>query len=202
MLDRALASVAAQEEEVDYVVSIDEDFTGSYRPGGAALTRNQGLEAVETEWVAFLDDDDELYPQHVSHCLAKAHEVGADLVYPWFDGGNSVGILWTMKDGQQVSPEGVEFGPEQRAWLMEDVNWQNGADLTNFIPVTVVVRTELVRAVGGFPVPGTEEWPHPNCEDHGLWKRLLSAGAEFAHLPERTWRYNIHGSHLSVPPCI
>lgn len=199
LLASAIRSVDRQEEPVELVVQEDTDFTGGYRLGGAAITRNRGLERVETEWVTFLDDDDKLYPHHVSHCLAKADETGADLVYPWFDGPNSKGILFAPKNGGKVTPEGLEFGEEQKACLLRDAEWDMGRDIWNFVPVTVMVRTAMVKQVGGFPVPGSDEWQHPNCEDHGLWIRLLEAGAKFVHLPERTWRYNVHNNHLSVP---
>jgi glycosyltransferase involved in cell wall biosynthesis len=197
MLARAIASVEAQTVPVELVVEEDTEFTGSFRPGGASTTRNRALERVQTEWVTFLDDDDTLYPDHVEHCLGCARENDADLVYPWFDGPNSSGILFAPKDGKPVTPEGLEFGEEQRECLMRDAEWYGGKDLWNFVPITVLVKTELVRKVGGFPICGTDEWPHPNCEDHGLWIKLLREGAKFAHLPERTWMYHVHGKHLS-----
>src|SRR3546814_8644512 len=49
----------------------------------------------------------------------------------------------------------------------------------NFIPVTALVRTSLFVAVGGFPQPLSEAWPHADCEDWGLWQRLLALGAKF-----------------------
>jgi hypothetical protein len=199
MLAKAIASAEAQSEPVEIVVVEDEEFTGGFRPGGAATTRNRGLEQVETEWVTFLDDDDELYVHHVEHCLAKAEEAGADLVYPWFDGSNSSGILFAPHEGGKVTPEGLEFGDEQKACLLRLPEWQFGRDIWNFIPITVVVRTALVKKVGGFPVAGSEEWPVSNCEDHGLWIRLLKAGAKFVHLNERTWVYHVHGNHFSGP---
>jgi glycosyltransferase involved in cell wall biosynthesis len=133
------------------------------RRNGAAMTRNEALKWVETEWVAFLDDDDELKPNHLQACARNAALTGADLVYPWFDldgGEDKFGMF------------GVPF---------DRVGLRRG----NYIPVTVLVRTELVRAVGGF-----QEHPDVNgdpCEDWGLWLALLDAGAVFSHLPQRTW---------------
>lgn len=196
MLLRAIQSAKAQTVDVDVLVQADTGYAeGGYRIGGAAQTRNEALKYVETPWIAFLDDDDELYRFHVEHCLAKADETGADLVYPWFDGANCDLLTCPSADGRnKVSPEGVEFNDEMRACLLRDPEWKYGRDLWNFIPMTVITRTELVRKVGGQPIPGTPEWPHRQCEDHGLWIRLLEAGAKFVHLPERTWKYHFHGS--------
>src|SRR4051794_10970864 len=79
LLHRALASVHDQTlRAAQVVVETDSDHTG------AAATRNRGLARVETEFVAFLDDDDELMAHHLAVCLAELERTGADLVYPWF----------------------------------------------------------------------------------------------------------------------
>lgn len=186
MLSRALESVANQEEHCLTVVVADDEFTGRWRLGGAARTRNRGLAQVETEWVAFLDDDDEMYPQHVSRCLSKGVDTRADLVYPWFDGNTSEGFLWAPWDGELVSPEGREFGPEQAEYMMGG----HKETAENFIPTPVVAQTAKVREAGGFP----EDW---RCEERGLWAAMLANGAKFVHLPERTWKYHVHGKHYS-----
>lgn len=135
---------------------------------GAAATRNRALADVATEWVAFLDDDDELYPTHLKLCLRRAAISGADVIYPGYD---CVG-------DDPVNCFGLPFNPvllRQR----------------NYIPVTVLARTELVRQVGGF-VPHPDEYGDP-CEDWGLWLRLLDAGAQFSHLRARTWLWRVNG---------
>ncbi len=48
--------------------------------------------------------------------------------------------------------------------------------MNNFIPITTLIRTELLKSVGGFPLLSSEEWPHPANEDWGCWKKLLNAG--------------------------
>jgi glycosyltransferase involved in cell wall biosynthesis len=196
MRRRARASAEQQTVPVDVIVVEDVGFTGEFRQGGAAETRNRGLEQVETEWVTFLDDDDQLYPQHVERCLALADETDADLVYPWWDGANE-DLFRVMHEGKLRTPEGLPFDETMKSMLLGDYDWHEGRDAGNYIPVTVLVRTALIRQVGGFPVPGSDDWPHRNGEDHGLWVRLLRAGARFEHLPERTWKYWLHGKHLS-----
>jgi glycosyltransferase involved in cell wall biosynthesis len=199
MLAHAKASVERQTEPCSVVTVLDNGFTTSaWRPGGAATCRNAGIAEVDTEWTAFLDDDDLLYPKHVEKCLQMAEKTDADLVYPWWDGANE-DLFRVPHQGQMRTPEGLEFDDELRSFLLGEYEWLGGRDQRNFLPVTVVVKTAMLKKVGGFPIPGTDEWPHPNGEDHGLWIRLLEAGAKFAHLPERTWRYVWHGRHLSHP---
>lgn len=183
LLLRALASVKAQTRPADEVL-VEVDGAGD----GAAATRNRALEKVAGEWVAFLDDDDMWHPWHLEHLLARQAATGADVVYPWFEGmGTDEGVLTTLVDGQHVSPFGVEFGPEQAEHLRT---------AANFIPICVLARTELLRQVGGFTPP---PWASPDnpCEDWGCWVKLVEAGARFAHLPERTWRWVGRAGHTS-----
>lgn len=159
---RAVASAQAQTFPSTVLVEVDLDRLG------ATATRNRALAKVGTEWVAFLDDDDELKPNHVRACLRLALLTGADVVYPGYDtiGDDPVGCF------------GIKFDPH----LLR---------LRNYIPVTALCRTDMVRSVGGFR-------PHPDvngdpCEDWGLWLALLDAGATFAHLPQRTWIWHVDG---------
>lgn len=195
-LARAVRSVADQQVGTDVTVGVsvalDEDGDG------AAATRNRAWRDARGEWVAFLDDDDELRPDHVERCLRRALETGADLVYPWFnihdDAGNDISYrdpLSVPVGGVYLSPYGVEFNDDLRRELLTR---------NNFIPVTVLVRRSLLEAVGGFPIPNTDEWTESCCEDWGLWRRLLNAGARFEHLPRRTWIWTWHGRNTSGRP--
>lgn len=181
MLARALRSVCAQTWEPNQiVVHIDHEGVG------AAEAKNRALAAISTEWVAFLDDDDEFHPPHLEALYTCAQQTGADLVYPWFTGINSDGLFAVPDEhGRLRTP----FG---QPWI-DDIHIPYIRQAGNFIPTTVLCRTELARQVGGFVGrDGTD-----SGDDYGLWMRLLDAGAKFAHLPERTWQWNGHDAHTS-----
>ena len=75
MLTKALASVESQTHPAtEVIVEYDEN-----REGPAAV-RNRAVEKVETEWLAFLDDDDYLLPEHLALLCMAQEESGADLV--------------------------------------------------------------------------------------------------------------------------
>jgi glycosyltransferase involved in cell wall biosynthesis len=171
-LQRAISSVLAQDYPIDQLsVSIDHDRIGSSR------NRNRAAFAADTEWVAFLDDDDEMDPHHIRTCVEHAEKTGADLVFPWHR---------ILRYGKEVPDL---FG--QRG--IEDANIPSELEKMNFIPITLIVRTELLKDVGGFPDPNSEEWPLSSATDYGCWKRLLRAGARFSHINEVTWTWHHWG---------
>jgi len=176
LLNRAVSSVVFQWRQAD-AIHIETAWSGE----DAATVRNRALATVRTKWIAWLDDDDEFLPHHLQACMDAAESSGADLVYPgmWIEG--KADPLAVAVNGRWVNPFGVTFGQEQEMHLR---------DSGNFIPITYLVLTDLVRQVGGFPPP-TDKVP----EDHGLLIRLLDAGARFHHVPERTWRYHVHGGN-------
>jgi glycosyltransferase involved in cell wall biosynthesis len=76
LLRKALASVVMQTlQPAAIVVEYDHERTG------AAATKNRGLARVISEWVAFLDDDDQFMPEHLEKLAAAQHESSAGVVY-------------------------------------------------------------------------------------------------------------------------
>ena len=173
LLQRAVASVLAQTRAVDAIsVNVDHDHRGSAR------NRTRALCGVGTQWTALLDDDDEWKPDHIASLWRHAQETQADLVYPWFDVPEGWDP-WPHREGQ----------PFDEALLRE----------YNYIPITVLVRTDLLWDVGGFTSKDPTN-PDSLCDDWGTWERLLAAGAKFEHLNRRTWFWHWHGNNTSGRP--
>lgn len=184
LLARAVDSVLAQRRAVDQlVVEADPQRTG------AAATRNRALARVDTDLVAWLDDDDELLPLH---CGALAYvlerEPDVDLVYPtprMMGGADPTAV--TVR-GRWTPPWGVAFGQEQERHLRER---------GSFIPITHMARTEVVRRAGGFPQGRTLPDGRYQGEDERYLIALLDAGARFRHLNVVTWLWRVHGAHTA-----
>ena len=159
---RTVASVNAQTLRPRRLI-VEVDRVGE----GAAAVRNRALERVDTEWVAFVDDDDELYPDHLRLCARAARLNGADVVYPGYDtsgGPDPVGCFGMPFDGDLL----------QRLYIFR---------------VSVLARTDAVRAAGGIQaLPDVHGDP---CEDWGLWLAMHRLGASFYHLPQKTWQWNL-----------
>ena len=171
LLKRALKSISSQTYPA-YDVSIAIDHNRE----GAAKTRNRALYRAETEWVAFLDDDDEMLPGHLEGLVGRQLETAADVVFPWFN---------TEPPGNDPFPMffGREYDPLE----------------PHMFPIATLVRRKLAVEVGGFPI---EDAVSQTCagEDWTFWLKMRDAGAKFAHLPERTWTWHHHGLNTSGLP--
>lgn len=158
-LGRALTSIAGQVRPADAVsVVVDRERNG------AAVTRTRALDAVRTDVVTFLDDDDTMNPDHLLRLESFMIDTGADFVFSWFD----------VVGGLDPFPQ--HFG---RTW--------NPDDPTHTTVVTMV-RTELAQSVG-FVSPENGDGAGGSGEDWNFTLGCLAAGAKIMHLPERTWKW-------------
>lgn len=144
---------------------------------GAAATRQRALDAVTTEYVAFLDDDDYWYPHHLE-TLWGLVERGADYAWSWFDGNNP----FPMHRGRQMN-----------------------INEPHHTTMTVLVRTEVALHAGFFQEsPMHQDWSGEDWQfelrciarlrelhgDDGATKRMLGSA-------EATWFYRVHSGNTS-----
>jgi hypothetical protein len=187
MRKRAEASIEAQTVEAEVLmVGVDT------QRWGAARMRNFLLQKAPTDWVAFLDDDDELLPNHIEELwAAHLNRPEVDLWYPWFEPVNMEDPLACPVNGNMVNPFGVPFGEEQKRHVL---------NVDNFIPVTVMARRDAILHVGGFQIHEEPPTPVRDRDELGCWRALLKEGYEFGHVPVRTWRYHHHPGHTGGYP--
>jgi len=210
LLGRALASVARQDMPVSVAVVSDTEKRG------AAWTRDRALRAADTEWVAFLDDDDQLDSYHVRELLACAMEHTADYVWSRF----RTAVPNRQRDPRRMiattQPEYLfRDGPAPLgAGTFEQWNDVHPAQTT----VTTLVRRELALDVGGF-IPritcscdcSVPSGHRDDCapdeidgqragEDWSFTLRCRAAGATFRHHPKVTWTWHHHGNNTSGLP--
>ena len=136
---------------------------------GAAVTRQRALDGVRTEWVAFLDDDDWMYPNHLSTLYDLVTDHNADYAYSWFDGNDP----FPMHRGRQMNPAEPHH-----------------------TTMTILVRTELAKQVGfqNHPDAPLEQW---SGEDWYFTLKCIEAGAKFIGTGDTTWHYNVHPGNTS-----
>ena len=170
LLGQAIASVFRQTAQAEGGISLATDLDGD----GAGRTRQRALDAVETEWVSFLDSDDTWYPHHLATHMRLLEESGADVCYSWFDGN--------QLPGWEITHRG-------RVW--------NSAE-PHHTTMTLTVRTELAKRVG-FATDHPEGWTLAQ-EDWRFVLGLNELGAKFIGTGETTWTYRIHGGNTSGLP--
>lgn len=165
MLREAIASVAAQTMPCDLIIQLDAEHQG------APMTRDRGLRAVVTPWVAFLDDDDLLMPHHLERLIVHALATDADYVFSWFE---------TLPNGLDPFPSSSHY---EAPWDPE-----NPRQTT----ITTLVRTELAQEVGflgdrtdtGDGMTAGEDWAFTlGCNRLG----------KISHLVEKTWYWRHWG---------
>src|SRR5512143_3823091 len=86
MLARAMNSVLAQTLQPAAIVVVND-----LDRHGAGWNRGTLLDSVWTEWIAWIDSDDEWLPEHLEKLFNCAQETGSVFVYSWFHGGDPLG---------------------------------------------------------------------------------------------------------------
>ncbi|MHA7287362.1 glycosyltransferase family 2 protein [Arthrobacter sp. MDT3-44] len=188
----AMASIAAQSRLPERVVVVDDtgsDHTrklvslrsydyldGSLFPvKGASASRNAGAAASDSEYLAFLDDDDRWEPDFLLDCLDMLASTDADLVAAGGSlevGGRNIGSPWQLREGVSAD-EAVAHNP--------------GITGSNF-----VIRRAVFESLGGFD----EQLPVYN--DLDFFVRFLRAGHTYAVVERRLVVQSADGGdHLS-----
>lgn len=121
LLDRAVASANAQTVSCEVFVYEDTEMRG------AGYARNKALAEVETEFVVFLDADDEISPTFVERCLSV------------WQPNHYVYTGWLV--------DGVHNPAPYKPWVLGDPNINDGGE---WHVLTTLLPTSAVRAVGGF----------------------------------------------------
>jgi hypothetical protein len=190
LLDRAVESVKNSIEELRTCrmsVPVDIVTIADTAKLGAASTRDVGLRAVETEWTAFLDDDDEMLPNHLFELYGTAltHHKCPDYLWSRFQ------IIFPSSSGRVAGPGPHFLG--QKAF--EQWNDDDPCQTT----ITTLVKTELALDAGGF-VPADEGAlvdGNAAGEDFRFTMACRAAGGVFRHVPEVTWHWHHHGQNTS-----
>lgn len=170
LLSRALNSVFAQTLQPERVLILND--TGRE---GVGVIRQRLLDQVSTQWVAWIDSDDEWSsPDHLEKLKRVADETDSVYVFSWFH---------ALVD--PLGHFGLPFNPCS----------------PYHTTMGILERTDLAKEVG-FPPSAThgrfsnEDWAHIT----GFAKLACERGLKMTHLAERTWTYSMgHGNTSGLP---
>jgi len=185
-LKRALDSVFGQTRMPDEVILVDDgstdhtqELSAQYpelhylqQPNrGVSAARNLGVKAANSEWVAFLDSDDEWLPQklekQMQYCTNQPQ-------FPLIHSDE----IW-IRNGVRVNQM------DKHAKAGGDI-FARCLPLCAISPSAAVMRKSLLEELGGF------DESLPACEDYDLWLRVCAHNL-VAYLDEPL--LNKHGGH-------
>jgi glycosyltransferase involved in cell wall biosynthesis len=195
-IEEAVESVLCQSVRPHQIIVVDDGSTDgtadilrtfggriqvtSHRYGSAAASRNAGVARADGAWVAFLDADDVWLPEKLERQLALTADDRVGLVYTDRFNIGSRGNLPGIQSDIQPPYSGDVF--------LDVLVHGNRITLSS-----VIVRTALFRALGGFSETLR------NAEDWDLWIRL-SESHHVAVCLEPLVRYRFHAAMKSSNP--
>ena len=142
-------------------------------PKGANNARNRGIKEATGEWIAFLDDDDEFFPEKIDVISQAINEKGApvDVIY-------HPAHIFMVNEGLSYISKPKCFGHQ------EDIFRQ--LLIKNHIGGTpmVVVRKSALLSVGMF------DEQLPALQDYELWLRLAKNNQRFFLLEKPLTKYH------------
>ena len=186
LLTRSLGSVLAQSmtdlevvvvddgsrEPQEWVADLDPRVTYVRQDNrGVSVARNVGVAAARSDWVAFLDQDDEWLPDKLAMQLdLVAARPRAAFCCTGFD--------WVRSDGS------VHGDPEQ-------LTYRGLLSTQSALLSSVLIAREDYEAVGGHDPLLVQ------MQDWDLFLRLTMDGRDPVMVPERLVRYHLHGENAS-----
>jgi hypothetical protein len=193
LIERAVASclpetgcplVVIDDHSVDDTVARAERVGGARlrlvrapEPGGLSIARRTGLAAIDTEFAAWLDADDEWIPGRAAR-LAAMLRAGADVASEAIELHDGASGAWLRR----MTVPAFLRRPGGAVRLFE----------RNFLPgdAQVGFRTEVFRAAGGYD-------PAIYAPDFDPLLRALRGGARFAYGDDPGYRMYAYGGSMS-----
>jgi glycosyltransferase involved in cell wall biosynthesis len=168
-LRRALGSVLRQSRPADEIIVIDDGSTdGTFellardfpkvrvrvqQNRGVSSARNLGIAAATSDWIAFLDSDDEWLPEKLE---IQFRELAMRPEYRICHSDE----IW-IRRGIRVNP--MNKHRKKGGWIFQDC-----LPLCAISPSSAVLHRSLLDSVGNF------DENLPACEDYDLWLRVAS----------------------------
>jgi glycosyltransferase involved in cell wall biosynthesis len=171
---------ASQDDTRDVVFSFNDPRLKYLRHGinrGEAAARNTGVAGSQSEYVAFLDDDDRWFPNKIQRQVELMEKSS-----PFVAGVYSGWVAVKMENGQIISKR----VPKHRGEIYSQMAGGNVIGT----PSTVLLRRKCLEEVGPF------DESIPYGLDYDMWIRLAEK-FEFECISEPLLKYYVHEGQTS-----
>ena len=191
-LARALDSVLAQTYQAKEIIVIDDASSDNTTelllnyPDikllnfdtnlGVSAARNAGIARSKSDWVAFLDSDDEWLPQKLQRQVDIANTDSNMLIFHTDE-------IW-VRNGKRVNPMNKHAKPDGSVY-------EESLPLCCVSPSSILLKREVLGKCGVF------DETLPACEDYDLWLRLFSRYPVKLIDEQLLIKYGGHGDQLS-----
>jgi glycosyltransferase involved in cell wall biosynthesis len=171
---RAIVSKLAMDDRRITLLTNDENC-------GPSFSRNRALELANTEFVAFLDADDQWLPDHLEKMEAAFNE------YPY------AALAYSLLTPARLSQSGIGRSPLGALQVKEvadpliELLFQNP-----IMQSATAAKTADVIGVGGYSAAARY------AEDFDLWMRLALAGSHFLEIQYTTAVRVLHSEQVSA----
>jgi glycosyltransferase involved in cell wall biosynthesis len=165
---RAIDSIISQSYKPEEIIVVDDgstdrtkevikDYSDALRciflprNSGPSRARNVGINSARSEWIAFLDSDDEWKRDKLKNQVEYLRR------YPFYQILQSEEV-W-IRNGVRVNP--CKHHKKPVGWI-----WEKSLQRCLVSPSAVLVKKDLLKQYGGF------DESLPVCEDYDLWLRI------------------------------
>ncbi len=144
---------------------------------GVAAARNRGIREVSSEWLAFLDADDQWYPRRLE---ASFEVLMAKPELHWCGG-----VYHEIDLSRQIRVQGKNTRAEKlfREGLFFENFYQAAVTGVSFSTCAMTLRTETVREIGGF------DESRKLGEDLKLWYEMADRHPQVGYVMEPMFQY-------------